>query len=514
MGFYVRTFVALATLAMHLAWISVASADAAPAWSLDVDSDAPEIVSYGAIATRLEGELGVPLGAAPLSAPPSRGTIQVVYRHAERRLSVRAVEVDGRVLERTVEVSGEVEPTVREAVLLASNLARDEASELLDALAARARREPPPPPVVAPPPVAPPPSAPPPPPAKDPGDVVVSAAFLYPLATNYGRPEATSHADLSVLYGRVGAMRGAQIGSGLVVASRGVTGAQLATATVALGDVDGASIAGGVAVTTGRARGAQVAVGFGYAGSLTGLQMTSGLSLVRSRAEGAQIGVGANVAGDLVGAQVGGANVAADVRGGQLGLANVARDVKGGQLGLVNVARDVTGAQISLVNIGRNVKGAQLALVNIADDVDGAALGLVSITRRGVHPQVWGSTSSYANAGLKFSAKYLYSILALGYGTPETAFRDGSPEVGLGLGTTLRLPARFDVDLDALYSHVAVKRDDGADGSNHALQVRILPGYVFAEHLRVFAGGGVRVPLLFDRGSLAASPLAIAGVQF
>lgn len=335
---------------------------------------------------------------------------------------------------------------------------------------------------------------------KNPGDVYVSGAFLYPLATNMGRPEATSHFDLSILYGRVGAMRGAQIGSGLVLASRGVTGVQLATVTASGGDVDGASVASAVAVTTGRAKGAQVAVGFAMAGRLRGLQMTSGLSIVRGRAEGVQVGVGANLAGDVVGAQVGGANVAGNVQGLQLGLVNVASDVK--------------GAQLSFVNVGKNVKGAQLALVNIADDVDGAAIGIVSITRRGVHPQVFGSTASYANAGLKFSTKYLYSLVVLGFGTPEVPVGDATPEVGVGLGTTLGLGSRFDVDLDAVYSMVGVRRDDGADGANHTLQARVLPGYVFAQHLRVFAGGGVRIPLLFDRGGLGVGPLATAGVQF
>lgn len=419
----------------------------APAYTLEVDSDDPGAISHEALAERLAVELGAEV--APSSAgPAARAALLVRYRAAEHALTVRAVHGGVQALERRIEVTGDPAEIQREAVLLAGNLARDEARELLDALA----RPAPLPAAPAPPAPAPPAAVQAPAPAEPaPGRVPVSVAFAYPIASNHGRPDVASAVDLSLLYGRVGSAN-AQIGSGLVAASRGISGAQLAA-------------------------------GAAYAREVTG----------------AQLAAGGTLAGRVLGAQL-----AAGVA--------VARDVSGAQLATVNVARDARGAQLGIVNVGRTVRGVQVGVVNLAERAD-AALGLVSITRDGVHPVAWGSSLSHANAGLRFESRLLYTTIAFSVSTLESR---GTSAFGAtsALGTNVRLAGALDVDGEVALSQMSVEPDGRPRGSNTALHVRLVPGYRFAERLRLVAGGGIRIPLAMDEGRYAVRPELVVGVQF
>jgi hypothetical protein len=81
------------------------------------------------------------------------------------------------------------------------------------------------------------------PPSDDEGEVPVSIGVVYPLATNANRPNVGSNADLSVIYGRVGRVEGAQLGGVVGHASRGVEGVQIGgVGTIADGSVSGAQL--------------------------------------------------------------------------------------------------------------------------------------------------------------------------------------------------------------------------------------------------------------------------------
>jgi hypothetical protein len=216
-------------------------------WTLEVDSDAPETVSYDALAERVASELGQE--GAPVA-------IVIRYRNAERMLVVRATHEDGRTVERAVRAEGDTEAIRREAVLLAGNVARDEARELLDALSAR-------PPKPAPAPEPTPEAAPETPPttAKEtpaPNEElrVVNGGLAYPIASNFGHPWVTTYFDISLVFGLVGKVKGVQLGSGGVLAPV-VRGVQLAPVTIAE-DVEGTQL--GVINIARRVRGAQVGV--------------------------------------------------------------------------------------------------------------------------------------------------------------------------------------------------------------------------------------------------------------
>ena len=428
----------------------------APEYTLDVDSDAPEVLAYEAVAPRLASDLGGTVTRAGGGRPASTA-ITIRYRDATRSLSVRAVHVDGRLLEREVRAEGDAAAVQREAVLLAGNLARDEARELIDELEARKAPSPPVPPTEVPVPEL--PEAPPTPRlplATSPPEERTFATFavLYPLATNAGHPDIRTSFATSLFYGRVGRSDALDLGLGVTYASRGVDGVQMAMAAT---------------FTGGRVKGVQIAVGGNVArGDVTGAQVASGANIALSRLTGVQAAV-------------------------------------------VNTAGEVEGAQVGLVNVARHVKGAQIGVVNVAEEVEGTAIGLVSISRNAIHPLVWTSNLAYTNIGIKFATKYAYTLVAIGFGTLESKLKFADPSFTLAVGGHIPIVAGFDLDLETAYSELQLESPAEA---NRALHVRALPGWSFAKHLRIFAGGGVRIPAGFDRGSSAARPEGLAGVQF
>jgi hypothetical protein len=381
---------------------------------------------------------------------------------------VRAIHGGGQILEREVHAEGDAAAVQREAILLAGNLARDEARELIDELVARKPSPPPLPPEVTAeaPPKEPPAEAPPPE-----ERVIATFSFFHPLATNPRNPDVRTNIGISLLYERIGYLDGLGLGMGVSFAKRGMRGSHLTIgATIAGGDVDGYQGSVGANLALGRLRGAQ---------------MAAGMNLVKGDAAGIQMSAGANIA---------------------------LAQLTGAQLSLINIGGDIEGAQVGLVNIARHVKGAQVGLVNIAQkQVEGAAIGLASIAPDAVHPIFWSSNLAYTNVGIKFSTKYAYTLLAVGFGTNEVKLTDGHPLFVGAVGAHLPIASGLDLDLETAYSDLAFETDNQ---KNRAVHVRALPGYSFAKHLRLFAGGGARIPVAFDVGSPAVRPEGVVGVQF
>jgi hypothetical protein len=296
----------------------------------------------------------------------------------------------------------------------------------------------------------------------------VTAGVVYPLATNAGEPDARTLVDLSLFYNRVGWVDAAQFGFVAAHASHRVRGAQV-----------------GLVVASAN-------------GLVEGAQVSSFLAVARGRVDGAQVAAGANVlAGDLVGAQV------------STGL-NFAHDVDGFQgSGGLNIANQVSGVQIAPVNVARHAHGLQVGIVNVAEDAD-AAIGIVSITKDGVHPIAWTSNAGYLNAGVRFATRYVYTTLAVTYGSHERAFDDAGGVVALGF--PIRFAPSWELDLEgALTTFRDVNQADAP--ARESVTPRGLLGYSFAPRLRLFAGGGARIPFGPIVGRIIL-PEAVAGVQF
>jgi hypothetical protein len=236
---------------------------------------------------------------------PARGVLAVQYDAPGRKPLVRVIPIFG---------TGEA--AVRTIAWLAGNLVRDQASDLLPAPAAPPRAEAgaqPSPATAAPAPLPAPDTAmavpsltfQAGPPAR--GDYALATASLFfPLATNGYEPGIRTHLSANLLYGRVGALDGGQLGTANEV--------------------------------TGNVRGFQLGLLFNRAGG---------------DVEGAQVAAVNSARGQVTGTQAGLVNAAGDVQGAQIGLVNVGRNVHGLQLGLVNVSEDIDGVPIGIINVSR-----------------------------------------------------------------------------------------------------------------------------------------------------------------
>ncbi|HEY4395630.1 MAG TPA: hypothetical protein VGP64_16280 [Polyangia bacterium] len=114
----------------HPAPVSV-PAPAAPL-RLVVSGDMPRILETSALCERLATELRVPVVlAGDLGSAPDSGVLRIAYDAAAGSLSVAYAPVEGALLTRTIPASADSGEAADLAVLLAGNLARDQAAELL-----------------------------------------------------------------------------------------------------------------------------------------------------------------------------------------------------------------------------------------------------------------------------------------------------------------------------------------------------------------------------------------------
>jgi hypothetical protein len=430
-----------------------APAESAPAQALPVTIKlASTPLQAEAIRAAIESELRVPVRLDDV--PPDEGlSVSVKWRRAT--VSYRSRQ--GETTTRSLDLPANAEQSVEVIALLAGNLARDEASELLARLApppSAAAETPaatgdsaPPAPESTPPVEAKPepekpkePPKPPPPPKPLDGLIRGTPASMnftlwHPLTTLPNTERRALNAELGFAYSRVGAIEGAGFTLGYLRVEKGVRGAVGSFGWTRVdGDLIGFQWGGLVTEGHGKLRGAEI-------GELASLRwghvegaQAGGLVSYAKNVLGAQISAVVSYADDVRGGQVGPIGIARDVQGFQLNLVGFTRDIQGGQLGLVNVARDIDGGQLGLVNVARTTD-FQLGLVNVAERVDGAALGLVSIAGNGsVQPTAYviGGTRDSINAGVKSIAGLAYSLLAVGATDDGQGDARGRAEAGGG----------------------------------------------------------------------------------
>ena len=381
-----------------------------------------------------------------------------------RRATVSYRSKQGETTTRSLDLPANSEQAVEVIALLAGNLARDEASELLARLA-----PPPPPPSSDAPPESdappasedkPPTEAKPPPAAekepakaektdatkkaaaKKPADklirsekYVANATFFHPIAIRPDSDKRVLNLEIGFAYSRVGAVEGVGFTLGYLRVDQHVHGVVGSVGWTRVdGLVEGAQGSFLFSEGHGTLKGAELGLlGTFRFGDVKGAHGSALFALARN-VEGVQGTAGVSIADDVMGGQGGLVSVGRDVIGAQGGLVTWARDMTGGQLGLLNMARDIdVGGQMGLVNVAKSTD-VQLGLVNVAERVDGAAIGFVNIAGNGyIEPtvyEIFGSRPSY-NAGVKFVAGYAYSVVAVG----TTGFgSDARPLAEAGLG--------------------------------------------------------------------------------
>jgi hypothetical protein len=233
-----------------------------------------------------------------------------------------------------------------------------------------------------------------------------------------------------------GPIEGAQLAGVAALGTDGVRGFQFGGVLAGGGgDLEGVQAAG-VGVYAEYVAGAQLAGVFALAGGdVEGLQLGAVVNVAGGHVAGAQLGL-LNVAGDGVdGLQAGLLNLAGEALdgGAQLGLLNVAGGDSGGaQVGLLNTTGSLEGAQIGLLNLaGGPIRGVQVGLLNIAESAD-AGIGLLSIYRRGRSTlRVSGDSQGFLGGSVTHGAGVTHNL----YEVAVNPFVADTPlRVGAGFG--------------------------------------------------------------------------------
>jgi len=454
----------IALTSSRVAWADgpADAVQARPSYTLAVDGGG--VLTFDALAPRLREELGADV-TSESETLPTRAAIIVRYDAAAQQLEVRTIRTNGRVVERTVHASGDAKSVETTAVLLVGNLARDEWNELIEQLAQPAPGD-----AIEAPIASEPESKPAGPRAHD-EHVPVNLGFFYPLSTNMHQPHVGTHADISASFTHIGMLDGVQLAGVGSYVSRSAKGLQMAGAFHFVnGSFRGTQLAGAANVVVGSGRGVQMSGATNVATeAFSGLQMTGGT--------------------------------------------NYTPQLVGTQMSPINVAQNVHGLQFGVVNVGGRVRGLQFGVFNIAVDMEmeGEQLGVISISRNSIHPIAWTSNLAYANVGLRFQSRHLYSIVAFTAGTPEAKKVDYGTTGAFGV----RLPIwnKLDTDIEGAFSNTFAVNENNS-GHNNAARTRVMLGWTFADHLRVFAGGGARFATKFDEGRNAPKAEFLAGLMF
>ncbi len=484
--------------------VVVTSGDAAP-WAAEIRQ---------AVAAELHAEALAPGDARQKVA---RGTLTVSLSTSSEELIVRYQPTQGEEIVRRLRATGEHDRVVKTSALLAGNLVRNEAQEILDAQKPRPpagpvdaagnpiapatgaasgsaasagtpegekkppEEEPPKPPVVVPPPektVTSMTLQPPPPrpcdeiQARAPKHPLVLSLF-YPVGSNMGRPNVTTPFAQNFLYGRVGQIQGLDLG----------------TVGAVKCDVHGAQIQVGVAYAGGNVHGVQIGGIVAWADeTVTGVQIANGLAMAH-RIEGTQI-AGFNMAREVRGAQIGLGSYANDIVGPQIGMLNLAGNIEGPQIGILNIGGEVHGPQIGILNIGRHVRGPQIGVLNLSREASGSNIG-ISISKSGyIRPVVWASTSTFrnANVGLRFDMRWLYAQLSIGY-VDGSGFNDWAFSSAFGLHVLVPDEPGFLFDLE-LGSQSMLNPPDQANDKQRGM-FHAIAGWRVSKRLAFFGGMGI-----------------------
>ena len=248
-----------------------------------------------------------------------------------------------------------------------------------------------------------------------------------------------------------GLAAGFQVG-GVAAVARQVAGAQVAGVAAIAGDVDGVQV-GGVAAVADRAFGFQIAGVASVSRSSAGTQV-GGVAATSGGDAGVQVGGVASVARGSAGIQLGGVAAVAGA-GANLqvaGVTSVARGTANIQIaGLVNVAHRVRGIQLAPINVAREVDGIQIGVINVGGSADGFSFGLINIVPGGRYDLETAIDSNKTGTVLfRHGGRRWHNVYGIG-GHPvnETGPSDDVWMYGLGFGPSLAFDNTV-IDLEAI----------------------------------------------------------------
>ena len=369
----------------------------------------------------------------------------------------------------------------------------------------------------------------------------VNFSLYYPISLNQSEFDSTNF-NLSLVYGKVGSVRGLDISAGASVINRDLMGIQFCGLIGVVGDSGrGIQLSGLINVAGDSFYGIQGSGLINVAGSsFRGIQSTGLFNVAGQDGYGLQLAGLASVAGEtFTGLQASGIfsvtgekfkglqaagifNVAGESCSGlqASGVFNVTGNIlRGLQAAPFNVAAHSEGLQVGVVNVAGASKGVQIGVVNYTQEENsGVPFGLVNLAENGrIRGTLWGGNTVASTAGVKFAVHNLYSILSIGYGNLEDniggsltyGFHYGAsfPLGNLSLGADLGYRVR---DNKRLFRHTEMNPDQ------FIFEGRILLGVPLTEGLSLVLGAGGSY--VFDTGESLRSgkikPQVVAGIEF
>jgi hypothetical protein len=402
--------------------------------------DCSAVLDVEVLRRTLEADVGVAVAVANDGTAPGI----VVRRHDDGTVGIVVRAERASRVERTISLPKDRSLAAETAALAASNLLRDEAGEILAALA------PPEPPRS---PDAPAGDASPPKPAPEPPvpnrspcldgatvpTVAIGADFAPFVGSSTVQPNRVRWVSVNVLGGYARGLRAVEFGAGVNLESEFMCGVQFSgLANVVLGPVRGAQFSA-ISVATGDMQGLQAAAG----------------NLATDSLAGAQIGSVNITAGALTGAQLGAFNLATS-------------SVRGTQIGAVNVATD-------------DVVGVQIGAINYADRA-AAPIGAVSIVRHGrTNLEASATESGLTTATVRHGGTIVHNLYGVGYRLGNGTWWS----LVLGIGVHVPLAPKLDLDVDVVYHALQQGKPFSSEAHLTAFQPTL--AYSVAEPLSIFA---------------------------
>jgi hypothetical protein len=345
----------------------------------------------------------------------------------------------------------------------------------------------------------------------------INLSLWYPISTNQN-PENSANFRLSLIYGRLGTVKGLDLNLIAALLHQDMKGLQVnGIYSEVRGELQGIQFTGGVNFVHGDAAGIQVGLLTSFdKGHFSGLQYSSLFNYVGTGLSGAQLSAVLNLAdGDGSFLQV---SSVANVSGGKFtGLQagtffNYTYDrLVGVQIGGGNFAETLSGVQVGIGNFAAEANGLQIGVLNQVAVQNGIPIGLVN-TARGMDVDwvTFANSLSPINTGIRMTVRRFYSILSAGghdlqKGHTETGF------LSWNYGYAFPVSGAFSIDADLGFTHIFPQDQK----SQFALQARLLGELRLSRKVAIFAGGGV-VTRFSEYSSEATSetdPLGVAGIS-
>jgi hypothetical protein len=359
-------------------------------------------------------------------------------------------------------------------------------------------------------------------------DVPVHPANLslfYPIGTNQD-PTILTYFRLNLMYGRVGYIKGVDIGTIVNRTDRDMKGIQLTGVYSQTGnDLRGAALTGGITYVGGSARGVQVSGLVNFNRSwFRGIQYATFFNFVQEEVIGVQLASLFNLSnGDTRYVQFASfANMAGgNFKGLQLagGVNYVNERLHGFQAALTNFAVEFEGAQIGALNFAGEGHGAMIGIINHSRELDGVPVGAINWdkTNGNADWSIYGTNMALINTGLRTTVRRWVATAAVGtYDLEED--RDDTMFLSWYYGYMIPLgdAEKWWITPELGYVHVMPQssKEGKINDLHFMLQALVRAEVRVGGIARVFAGAGVSVRFseYSSQASTKTDPLFLAGV--